>query len=86
MDQAQFQETIQQLSEAVGQKESLEQKLNRIKEKIQKAKQIKNQTIQASLPSTTSSLAHAATADGALVNYRMLAGATPGGALNYQTF
>lgn len=41
MNQDKFQETINQLSHAVGQKESLEQKLTRIKEKIQKAKEIK---------------------------------------------
>jgi Tfp pilus assembly protein FimV len=58
MDQGKFHETIQQLTEAVGQKESLEQKLLRIKEKIQKAKEIKQHSIQTSPPSAGSSLVY----------------------------
>lgn len=58
MDQGKFQETIQQLTEAVGQKESLEQKLLRIKEKIQKAKEIKQHSIQTSPPSAGSGLVY----------------------------
>lgn len=41
MNQENFQETLNQLNKAVGEKESLEQKLTRIKEKIQRAKMIK---------------------------------------------
>lgn len=38
MDQNKFKETLQELNTAVGQKESLEKKLARIKDKIKKAK------------------------------------------------
>ena len=41
MNQEHFNETIQELNKAVGEKEGLEQKLERIKDKIKKAKQIK---------------------------------------------
>lgn len=41
MNQDKFQETIQQLNRAVGQKENLESKLNKIKQKIKKAKEIR---------------------------------------------
>lgn len=42
MDQRKFTDTIEQLNKAVGQKEKLEQKLLRIKEKIKMAKNIKS--------------------------------------------
>ena len=41
MNQDQFKDTIEQLNQAVGQKETLETKLKRIKAKIEKAKMIK---------------------------------------------
>lgn len=41
MNQDNFKDTVQQLNKAVGQKQNLEQKLMRIKEKIKQAKKIK---------------------------------------------
>lgn len=45
MDQNKFKETLNELNTAVGQKESLEKKLTRIKEKIKKAKQIRQENV-----------------------------------------
>jgi hypothetical protein len=42
MDQGQFQDTLSQLSQAVSQKDKLEQRLQRIKEKLQRAKNIRS--------------------------------------------
>ena len=48
MDQKKFTDTLEQLNKAVSQKERLEEKLLRIKDKIKMAKSIKNQQRQRS--------------------------------------